>query len=331
MSVFVHFQWYWITIFNKFKNYFDVLDDPNYNGTFYIYFLRYSGTDDSFYQEYPDTLCKTEDLMEGTLTFDIQKNSGSIARLEYIQQISMFDNTIESKKKCATCTPLLSTVNNNVHLRFVDNDGRVYQIVFDRQEFFSGKCYFRIAGMFIESSDHGHFPIFQKVLLLREKIHPKYYNYIKGCLNLNHNTLIISNNTLSNLAKDDPEIQRFIECYQDELKPYEKPLLVFDEDIILSNNSKMSKADRKKVLLKLRHHTFSQNQIYIGNDKYAYRIFKEIQQASNENISAAATQKELLTSKEEINKKVYDLDCKTKKIQKLIEQLQCECKNISIN
>ena len=264
--------------FNKFEDYFKVLNDKNYNGTFYLYFFRTSGTDTSFSQEYPNTLLKTEDLMEGTLSFDIQENGGSIAKLDYIQWISRFDNTTEPKKKNATCIPMLSTENNNVYLRFVDNDGRVYQIVFDKQSFYSGECYFRIAGMFIESADHGHFPIFQKMLLLRKQLGSEHYDYIKGILNINSDTIIISNSILSDLAHNDPEIQKFIECYGEKIQSYEKPLLVFNENVILDNDSEMSKESKKSVLIKLRHHTFSQNQVYIGQDKYAHTIFKKIQQ-----------------------------------------------------
>lgn len=271
--------------FNKFEDYFKVLDDPNYNGTFHFYTLRYSGTDFSFYKEYPDTLCKTEDLIEGTLSFDIQRDSGSIATLDYIQLIPRFDNTTEAKRKNATCIPMLSTLNNNVYLRFVDNDGRTYQIVFDRQEFYSGECYFRIAGMFIESSDHEHFPIFQKMLLLRKELRPEYYDFIKGILNLNQDTIIISPDKLADLTKKDMEIQKFVNCYDEKLHSYKKELLVFNKDIILSDDSEMSTESKESTLLKLQHYTFSQNQVYISGDKHAHKIFKKLQQESDKSDS----------------------------------------------
>ena len=278
--------------FNKFESYFTVLNDENYNGTFYFYTLRYSGTDSSFYQQYPDALLKQEDFLEGTLTFEMQENSGSIAKLDYTQNYSKFDNTVEARKKSATCIPMLSTINNNVYLRFVDNDGRTYQIVFDRQEFYSGKCYFRIAGMFIETSEHEHYPIFQKMILLRKPLSSEYYDYIRGALNMNQNTLIISPNKLAELAEKDPEIQEFVKYFNQKIQSYKKELLVFDENIILSDNSALSTEIRKSILLKLRNHTFSQNQVWIGEDKYAHTIFKKLQQNAEQIDSNSNNQKE---------------------------------------
>ena len=265
--------------FNNLESRFKVFDDLSYNGKFYFYFFRYAGTDSSFYKEYPDTLCKTEDVFLGTLFFDIQKDSGSIAKLNIEMSNTLFDNTKEICKKTATCIPMLSTINNNVYLRFVDNDGKTYQIVFDRQNS-NKKCFFRIAGMFIESSDDTHLPIFQKILLLRKELQPEQYKYIRGALNLNQDTVVISEKKLNDLAKEDPEIQTFMECYGEKIKSYKKEVLVFHKNIILSDDSDMSKEKRTSVLLKLWHHTFSQNIIPISGGEFDYKIFKELQQES---------------------------------------------------
>lgn len=265
--------------FNNFvSGHFKPLDDLSYNGDFYFYIFRYSGTDSSFYQEYPDSLCKNEDLIEGKLVFDINEDSGSIATLSYEQMVPQLDKSVVPIKKEATCIPMVSIVNNNVYLRFVDNDCKTYQIVFDKQKFYSGDCYFRIAGMFIESSDTKHLPIFQKMLLVRTPLQPEQYCYIKGILNLDQETIIISPKKLLDLSKEDPEIKKFVECYGKKIDAYKKELLVFNKNIILSDNSDMSKESRTSALIKIWHHTFSQNLITIAGNEDDHKIFKKLQQ-----------------------------------------------------
>ena len=56
--------------------------DSSYNGTFYCYFFKISGTDSSFHNSYPYSLNKKDDLMEGTITFEIDSDSGSKAIFE---------------------------------------------------------------------------------------------------------------------------------------------------------------------------------------------------------------------------------------------------------
>ena len=265
--------------YNNFVNsHFKILDDWSYNGTFYFYIFKYSGMDSSFHQEYPDSLCKTEDLIQGKLVFDIKESSGSTATLSYEQMIPQLDKSIVPIKKTATCIPMVSTSNDNVYLNFVDNDCKTYQIVFDKQTFYSGGCYFRIAGMFIESSDSKHLPMFQKMLLVRTPLQAKQYCYIKGILNLNQETVIISPKKLSDLAEEDSEIKKFVECYGQKIDAYKKELLIFNKNMILSDNSEMSKESRASVLLKLWHHTFSQNLITIAVNDDDHKIFKKLQQ-----------------------------------------------------
>ena len=265
--------------YNNFVNsHFKMLDDLSYDGTFYFYIFRYSGTDSSFRQEYPDSLCKAEDLIQGELVFDIKEDSGSTATLSYEQMVPQLDRSIIPIKKTATCIPMVSTLNDNVYLNFVDNDSKAYQIVFDKQKFYSGACYFRIAGMFIESSDSKHLPLFQKMLLVRTPLQPEQYSYIKGILNLNQETIIISPKKLLDLAKEDHEIEKFVECYGQKMDAYKKELLVFNKNMILSDDSEMSKESRTSVLLKIWHHTFSQNSLTIAGNDDDHKIFKKLQQ-----------------------------------------------------
>ena len=265
--------------YNNFVNsHFKMLDDLSYDGTFYFYIFRYSGTDSSFRQEYPDSLCKAEDLIQGELVFDIKEDSGSTATLSYEQMVPQLDRSIIPIKKTATCIPMVSTLNDNVYLNFVDNDSKAYQIVFDKQKFYSGACYFRIAGMFIESSDSKHLPLFQKMLLVRTPLQPEQYSYIKGILNLNQETIIISPKKLLDLAKEDHEIKKFVECYGQKMDAYKKELLVFNKNMILSDDSEMSKESRTSVLLKIWHHTFSQNSLTIAGNDDDHKIFKKLQQ-----------------------------------------------------
>ncbi|MDO5411471.1 MAG: hypothetical protein Q4F21_13685 [Lachnospiraceae bacterium] len=263
--------------FNVYGNYWKTLDDPNYNGDFYCYFFRTAGTDTSFTQEYPNSLLKTEDLIEGQLVFDISKTHGSIAAFHFTHHMKSADDNPIDRFQTSTCIPMLSTISQNVYLRFTDNDGYVYHIVFDRQDFYSGKCYFRIAGLITESHDRGHLPIFQKMILLQNRIDKKNLNYIKGLLNFNSETIIISKDMLYSLAETDDEIRKFIDCYEKIYTSCEKQLLVFNENLIMTSDSGMSLESKKSALIKLRHHTFSQNQLYLGDDMHAHKIAKKLQ------------------------------------------------------
>ena len=62
-----------------------------------------------------------------------------------------------------------STLNHNIYLDFVDQDGRFYYIFFNHQVFRNGPLYFRIGGMITESSEHDNGPFFQKIVLFHER------------------------------------------------------------------------------------------------------------------------------------------------------------------
>lgn len=256
--------------------------DKNYAGTFYCYFFRLSGTDTSFTNPYPNSLPKKEDLMEGTITFDIDEETGSKASFEYIQAVHQFNAPDVNKKKRSTCFPVVSEPHKNVYLDFIDNDGRLYYIFFDHQEFKSGPLYFRIGGMVTEASEIGNLPIFQKIVLFHEKPEEKYYDYIRGFLNFNPHNLIISPKELEELAKKDEELDLFFRYYRSKLEPHRKEVYCFNESIITKEPAELSEYQAKKALIKLRHYTFSQNQMTIGNDVDAHRIARKLQLQNEE-------------------------------------------------
>lgn len=265
--------------FNDFGGYFKIFDDKKYNGRFQFYTFKHSGMDSSIKKIYSNSLIKKEELIKGELCFNIKEASESTATIEYKQAtFNALDGMGESSKK-STCIPLLSTVNNNVYLRFSDNDGRTYQIVFKHQEFPSGDCYFRVGGMFIESSDKDHLPIFQKILLLRKELEENQYDYIKGILNFNQDTIIISPDKLNELAENDSDIKKFVDLSREKIQFYEKKILILNREIISSDDTiEMSRFERESVLKKLLHYSYSQNSLTIKDNEYDHKIFKELQQ-----------------------------------------------------
>ncbi len=272
-----------------------ILSDKNYHGTFYCYFFRISGTDSSFTNAYPNSLPKREDLMEGTLTFDISDEMGTTATFTYTQRVRDFNRPPRLVKKSATCVPYESAVNHNVFLEFVDNDGRWYEIIFDHQQFTNSPCYFRIAGMITEASEKDHLPVFQKMVFFREKPDDSFKPYIRGFLNHNPNNILIGKAELEALSginadgsetegkpSEDEELRDFYRYYRKILEPHLREIYVFNESIITKEPSGMSEFEAKKALLKLRHKTFSQNQLYIGMDADAHRIAKYLQNQGEE-------------------------------------------------
>ena len=199
--------------------------------------------------------------------------------------------------KTATCTPYESTVNHNVFLEFVDGDGRWYIIVFDHQQFLNRNCYFRIAGMITEAAEKDNLPIFQKMVFFRKKPDKSFEPYIRGFLNNNPNNLIISRaelEALSGTGKDmagngndriDEDIKAFYQCYQKTLEPHLREIYIFNEAIITKEPSGISEFEAKKALVKLRHYTYSQNQMYIGLDADAHRIARYLQASEMESPS----------------------------------------------
>lgn len=272
-----------------------ILSAPQYHGTFYCYFFRISGTDSSFTSAYPYSLPKREDLIEGTLTFNINEKSGTSATFQYTQQVQDFNRPTRTVTKSATCIPYESTVNHNVFLEFVDGEGRWYEIVFDHQQFSNASCYFRIAAMITEASGKDMLPLFQKMVLFREKPDDSYKPYIRGFLNNNPNNLVIAKAELEalsgmkadgseseNTSRVDDDIRNFYRCYKKTLEPHLREIYVFNESIITKEPSGISEFEAKKALLKLRHKTYSQNQIYIGMDADAHRIARYIQKPDDE-------------------------------------------------
>ena len=53
---------------------------------------------------------------------------------------------------------------------------------------------------------------------------------------------------------------------------------LFNKNMILSDDSEMSKESRTSVLLKIWHHTFSQNSLTIAGNDDDHKIFKKLQQ-----------------------------------------------------
>lgn len=264
---------------NKYKQnpHQQLLSDLSYNGRFYCYFFKISGTDSSFNLPYPHSLKKREDLMEGTITFNIDSDNGSKAYFEYKQRVHQFQKDDDIKIKRCTCFPMESSLNHNIYLDFVDQDGRFYYIFFNHQVFINGPLYFRIGGMITETSEHDNGPIFQKIVLFHEKPDDSQKSLIRGLLNTNPYNYLLDKQELESLAATDTDIQIFWNNYKDLLAPRKRDIYFFNETLITKESGYLSEYDAKKTLIKLRHHSYSQNQIIIGRDEDAHRIARRMQ------------------------------------------------------
>jgi DNA-binding Xre family transcriptional regulator len=261
-----------------------LLTDSSYDGTFYCYFFKISGTDSSFHKSYPYSLNKKEDLMEGTITFEINSDNDSKAIFEYIQCVHQFNQDDELKPKRCTCFPMESIKNNNIYLDFVDQDGRFYYIFFNHQIFTNGPLYFRIGGMVTEASENDNGPIFQKIVLFHEKPSSSQFPLIRGLLNTNPHNILLDEKELELLATQDEEIKEFMEGYKDLLAPRKREVYFFNETLITKESGPLSEFVAKKILIKLRHYCYSQNQIIIGRDPDAHRIARRMQNPANVNL-----------------------------------------------
>lgn len=257
--------------------------DTAYNGTFYCYFFKISGTDSSFHNSYPYSLNKKDDLMEGTITFEIDSDNGSKAIFEYTQRVHQFNQKDELKVKRCTCFPMESIRNNNIYLDFVDQDGRFYYLFFDHQVFTNGPLYFRIGGMVTEASENDNGPIFQKIVLFHEQLDSSQYPLIRGLLNTNTHNILLDEKELEFLATQDEEIKEFMDGYKELLAPRKREIYFFNETLITKESGPLSEYTAKKILIKLRHYCYSQNQIIIGRDTDAHRIARRMQNPDNVN------------------------------------------------
>ncbi len=256
-----------------------VLNDKRYEGRYYCYFFKITGND-PFTQDYQYTLRKKEDLITASLDIKIIDIDKATATFTYENPTS----TNKASRKFATCTPLLSKLGN-IYFDFTDNDGRVYKISFNYRDFpSSGECYFRIASMLTEGSDQVHYPLFQKMVLFRNEPDASYTDHIRGLLNHSDKDILIRPEMLEELS-DDPLIKKFMNnfCVSHYAQP-QKPFYHFNEDVLLYSPSSMSHYEVKKVFMKMRHYSFSPNQIFTGNDNDVHRIAIDIQKYNNANI-----------------------------------------------
>ena len=295
-----------------------VFQDSNYDYTYYCYFFKISGTDSSYDTSYPDMLPKREDLIKGKLIFKPDGPGTPRAYFEYTQRVISMDKEPSDVTKYATCIPFESVKGHNVFLEFIDNNGRWFDIILDHQAFSNSPCYFRIAAMITEASEKEKLPVFQKMVMFLKEPDESYMPFIRGFLNYNPNNLIISKEALerlSGISADtsdegpkneelteieirkrgiDPEIRKFYRCYQKILENHLRELYVINENVITKEPSQISEFEAKKALIKLRHYTYSQNQMYVGLDPDAHRIARHIQEnsAGTEKISENSSSQE---------------------------------------
>lgn len=282
-----------------------VFHDIDYDYTYYCYFFKISGTDSSYGTSYPDTLPKREDVLKGKLIFTLENSGTPRAYFEYTQKVVSMDKKPEFVSKYASCIPYESVRSHNVFLEFIDNSGRWFEIIFDHQSFSNSPCYFRVAAMITEASQKEKLPVFQKMVMFLKEPDESYMPFIRGFLNNNPNNLIISKEALERLSgisadssdidpendvlteEDmaekgiDPEIRKFYRCYRKILGNHMKQLYVINENVVTKEPSQISEFEAKKALIKLRHYTYSQNQMYVGLDPDAHRIARHIQENSS--------------------------------------------------
>ena len=245
-----------------------VLTDPRYAGKYHCYFFQITGND-SFTQDYEYTLRKKETLIKATLDIRMLGDRAT-ATFEYDNSTSANRTSI----KFATCTPLLSKLGN-VYLDFSDNEGRIYKISFNYRDFTSSNnCYFRIASMLTESSDQVHYPLLQKMVLFRNEPNAMYADHIRGLLTQSNKDVLIMAQELEKLS-DDPLIKKFIDNFCNSGIFKSEAFYIFNEDAIMNLRSSMSSYEAKVALTKMRHYSFSPNQLLIGNDQDIHRIVQD--------------------------------------------------------
>ena len=69
--------------------------------------------------------------------------------------------------------------------------------------------------------------------------------------------------------------------YKELLAPRKREIYFFNETLITKESGPLSEYTAKKILIKLRHYCYSQNQIIIGRDTDAHRIARRMQNPDN--------------------------------------------------
>ena len=248
---------------------FSEFEDRGYFGTLHGYMLRrVLDSEKDVKRAKNDTVRKNDSLVH------------CIIDLEKGEMLLCHDPEKEDEKAPVRLSgkPIRSNETGTVWVDFVSEQGLFYHVMFKHRKFRGEPMFYREAVVLTTEAGKDQLPMVGKMVLFRNEVRPEQFEYVRGLLALDVENVILSKDQFDQLAREDEEIGRFQKEFADYLALYERPFYVFPEQIIdINQRAQMSSYEMKRVILKLRNHSYSQAQILVGNDSKASTVAKEIQ------------------------------------------------------
>lgn len=252
---------------------FTQLDDPNFMGTFSCYMLQESRGNSKASSSKTNTLRKNDEIIECTLKINRISNR-TVATLSIPYPRSMGDGYIEVT---ATGQPIHCKFSNNIIINLASENGRLYTLMYGHDTFYTNTLHFRECVLLSPSPGNPGKPLLSKMILLRHPIRKHDYDFMRGLLSFNVNCVVIAKSKFEEICSD-ADIKKFKEEFQPFLDLYEQPFYVIPDSLIECNyDTSFNQLELKKIMLKLRNHSYSMAQIEIGTENKGYAIAKELQ------------------------------------------------------
>lgn len=262
---------------NSYGSQFKQLDDPNFMGTFHCYMLQESQGTSKASSSKTNTLRKNDNITKCTLKISRISNR-TVATLSIPYPRSMGEGYIEVT---ATGQPIHCKFSNNIIINLAAENGRLYTLMYGHDTFYTNTLHFRECVLLSPSPGNPGKPLLSKMILLRYPIREPDYDFMRGLLSFNVNSVIIAKSKFEEICSD-PDIKKFKEEFQPWLDIYEQPFYVIPDSLIECNyDTSFSQLELKKIMLKLRNHSYSMAQIEIGAENKGYAIAKELQNIEN--------------------------------------------------
>lgn len=163
---------------------------------------------------------------------------------------------------------------NQVYMMLQDKGGMHFMtLVFEYQNYAKSRMYYRTAAMITSSVFKKH-PLFERMVILREKLDLSDKNHLKmleGMLTLTSHKILVRKEVFDDLRKSCPNLNG-LPCAQEEY-------LVFNENEILNHHSKMDYNQKKENILLLRRNSELPIQNVTVEDDDFHEMIRDFQQS----------------------------------------------------
>lgn len=215
------------------------LTDAHYMHTYYCY--TFQPTYNKLYRHCELSMEKTGD-------------GKSIAVLK----ISYVYNRCGKKEDCTnvfTGTPILCKADDVVYIVFTSNIGYVQLLCFNYIQYRRADMYFR-SGALILVNPITKTPQFQKIIMSSRELDVKELPYVEGLLRISGDSIIVTEDSMEQLLKDDLEC-KLMEQFRKDFMPFFQLLkhncyIVNEREILSYSASRLSETQRLKAIMLLK-------------------------------------------------------------------------------